>query len=70
LKLARDELEREGVYLQMAHIHLELGQYEQARADLNVVTNADYASLKEPLVRDLNKALTKANAPPSVGAGK
>jgi tetratricopeptide (TPR) repeat protein len=35
LKLARDEVEREGVYLQMAHIQLELGQYDQARSDLN-----------------------------------
>ncbi len=72
LKLARDEVEREGVYLQMAHIHLELGQYEQARADLNVVTNSDYGSLKEPLARDLNKASAnaKTKAPPSAGAGK
>jgi tetratricopeptide (TPR) repeat protein len=72
LKLAHDEVEREGVYLQMAHIHLELGQYDQARSDLDVVTNADYTPLKEPLARDLNKALAKArtNAPPPAAAGK
>jgi tetratricopeptide (TPR) repeat protein len=72
LKLARDEVEREGVYLQMAHIHLELGEYDHAKSDLDLVTNADYSSLKEPLSRDLNKAMgnAKTNAPPPADAGK
>jgi len=72
LKLARDDVEREGVYLQMAHIHLELGEYEQARSNLDVVTNTDYAKLKEPLTRDLNQALAKfkTNAPAPGTPGK
>jgi len=67
LKLARDDVEREGVYLQMAHIHLELGDYDQASANLAAVTNADYANLKAPLARELNAALAKlkTNAPTS-----
>jgi tetratricopeptide (TPR) repeat protein len=71
LKLARDEIEREGVYLQMAHIHLELGQYDQVRSNLDVVTNANYAPLKARLARDLNKALAKAgtNVPPPAAVG-
>jgi tetratricopeptide (TPR) repeat protein len=72
LKLAHDDVEREGVCLQMAHIHLELGQYDQARSNLDLVTNANYAPLKEPLARSLNEALAKArtNAPPPAAAGK
>jgi tetratricopeptide (TPR) repeat protein len=72
LKLARDDVEREGVCLQMAHIHLELGQYDQARSNLDAVTNANYSPLKEPLTRDLNAALAKAktNAPPPAAAAK
>jgi predicted negative regulator of RcsB-dependent stress response len=56
----------------MAHIQLELGQYDQARSDLDVVTNANYASLKVPLERDLNKAPAKAktNAPTPADGGK
>ena len=71
LKLARDDVEREGVYLQMAHIHLELRQCDQARSDLEVVTNANYAALKERLASDLKKALATArtNAPPPAAAG-
>lgn len=72
LKLAHDDVEREGVCLQMAHIHLELGEYDQARSNLAAVTNADYAELKAPLTRDLNAALAKlkTNAPPSADGGK
>jgi tetratricopeptide (TPR) repeat protein len=72
LKLAHDDVEQEGVYLQMAHIHLELGQYDQARSNLDVVTNANYAPLKEPLARDLTEALAKikTSAPPPAAAGK
>jgi tetratricopeptide (TPR) repeat protein len=67
LKLARDDVEREGVHLQMAHIHLELGDYDQARSNLDVVTNSNYAQLKEPLTRALNAALAKpkTNTPPA-----
>jgi tetratricopeptide (TPR) repeat protein len=72
LKLAGDDVEREGVYLQMAHIHLELGEYDQAQSSLNAVTNADYAQLKQPLAHDLNEALVKArtNAPSATAVGK
>ena len=72
LKLARDDIERQGVCLQMAHIHLELGQYDQARSNLDLVTDTNYAPLKEPLARDLNNALAKAktNATPPAAAAK
>ena len=65
LKIARDEVEREGVYIHLARIHLKLGDYEQARSDLDVVTNANYAGLKERLTRNLNEAKTNT---PAAGA--
>ena len=72
LKIAHDDVEREGVYIHLARIHLKLGDYDQARANLDVVTNANYAAFRERLTRNLNAALDKAktNSPPAAAAGK
>ena len=59
LKIAHDEVEREGVCLQLARIHLQLGDYDQARKNLDLVTNPSYAKLKSSLVKNLNDALAK-----------
>ena len=59
LKIARDEVEREGVCLHLARIHLQLGDYDQARTNLDVVTNANYAKLKDALAQNLNAALAR-----------
>ncbi len=56
LKLAPAETEREGVFLHLSRIHLQLGQLEQARSNLNLVTNANYAELKANLSNKLAKA--------------
>jgi tetratricopeptide (TPR) repeat protein len=72
LKIARNDAEREGVYIHLARIHLKLGDFDQARANLDVVTNANYAEFKGRLTRNLNAALEKAktNALPPVAGGK
>ena len=57
--MAHDEIEREGVHIHLARLHLQLGEYDQARTNLDVVTNADYAKMKEVLARNLNDALAK-----------
>jgi tetratricopeptide (TPR) repeat protein len=59
LKIARDEVEREGVCLHLARIHLQLGDYDQARTNLDVVTNANYAKLKNVLAQNLKAAVAK-----------
>jgi tetratricopeptide (TPR) repeat protein len=59
LKIARDEVEREGVRLHLARIHLQLGDYDQARTNLDAVTNANYAKLKDALAKNLKDAITK-----------
>ena len=47
LALARDEIEREGVYLHFARLKLQAGRFAEVRAHLNAVTNELYAMLKE-----------------------
>ena len=59
LNIARDDVEREGVYIHLARINLKLGHYDEARRSLDVVTNAMYATLKKTITRNLNEALGK-----------
>jgi len=66
LKLAHDEIEREGVYVHFARIKMHAGRLEEARAHLNAITNEMYAGLKKTLTRNLNEEEAKAkgtNAP-------
>ena len=53
LKVANDDIEREGVYTHLARWELNGGQLAEAQAHLNAVTNALYADLKERLARNL-----------------
>ena len=65
LKIAHDDVEREGVHIHLARINLKLGHFDEARRNLDVVTNAMYATLKSRISRNLNQAIAKAatNAP-------
>ena len=70
LKLAHDEIEREGVYIHFARIKMHVGRLDEARGHLNAITNKMYADLKKTLTRNLNEeeAKTKGtNAPPATG---
>ena len=53
LAIARDEVEREGVYLHLARIKMSIGQFDEARAHLATVTNGALADLKKRLDRSL-----------------
>lgn len=55
LKIAHDEIEREGVYLHFARVKLLAGRFDEARAHLHTVTNQMYAQLKDRLERNLNE---------------
>jgi tetratricopeptide (TPR) repeat protein len=55
LKIAHDDVEREGVYIHLARIKMVAGRYAEARAQLDAVTNSMYASLKNRLERNLNE---------------
>lgn len=66
LRLASDELEREGVYIHFARIKLHAGRFDEARAHLNAITNEHYATLKQRLTKNIVELEAKAtNAPPA-----
>ena len=60
LKIAHDEVERQGVYIHLARINLKLGNYAEARRCLNQVTNATYDTIKKRISRNLDEALATA----------
>ena len=67
LKLARDDLEREGVLIHFARIQIHAGRFEEARKNLNSVTNDTLAKTKESLTKKLLNEEAKAkgrNTPP------
>lgn len=71
LKLADGSLQREGVMIHLARFKLNAGRYDEARADLAVVTNADLAELKARVLRNLElrehpPAETPTNAVPTL----
>jgi len=68
LRIAHDEIEREGVYIHLARVKFLAGRYAEARAHLNAVTNAMYGDLKTRLTRNLNEREAEAkgtNTPPA-----
>jgi tetratricopeptide (TPR) repeat protein len=67
LKVANDDIEREGVYLHMARVELNSGLFEEARKHLNVVTNGMYTVLKTRLVKNLAEKEGKAKEPKGPG---
>jgi tetratricopeptide (TPR) repeat protein len=68
LKIAPDDKEREGVYIHLARIKLDAARFDEVHRLLNSVTNELYASLKNRLLRNLEreeKAAERTNAPPA-----
>ena len=55
LTLAKTALEREGIYLHLARIELNSGQFLEARSHLNLSTNAELNELKQRLIRNLDR---------------
>jgi tetratricopeptide (TPR) repeat protein len=61
-QLAGDEAERQGVHVHFARIKLKAGFFDEARAHLNVVTNADMQDLKTRVKRTLEAEIEKRTA--------
>jgi tetratricopeptide (TPR) repeat protein len=53
LQIAHDDNEREGVYIHLARIKLATGQFAEAHAQLNAVTNSAFLDLKNRIERNL-----------------
>jgi tetratricopeptide (TPR) repeat protein len=54
LKIAGDDVEREGVYLHFARLQINAGELAAARTNLNRVTNSMYAPTKAKLMKKLD----------------
>ncbi|MBU6411261.1 MAG: hypothetical protein KGJ60_15145 [Verrucomicrobiota bacterium] len=63
LKVARDEFEREGVYIHLARVKIAAGYFDEARAQLAAVTNPMYGDLKKRLERNLVERKNAATHP-------
>jgi len=73
LKLARDDIEREGVYIHFARININAGHFEEARKYLNAATNEMFTATKKALNKKLLNQENKAkgtNAPPTTAEPK
>jgi tetratricopeptide (TPR) repeat protein len=62
LKLARDDVEREGVHIHLARWHRTAGDLEAARRELNLVTNAMYDATRTNILKSLKSAEKRTNA--------
>lgn len=54
---AQTEVEREGVYIHLARIKYLVGRYDEARAQLEAVTNSMYDDLKGRIERNIKQKL-------------
>ena len=62
LKIANDDLTRQGVYLHFARLQLNTGRFNEARTNLNFVTHAQLQVLKDRLARNIVEKEKKTNA--------
>jgi len=68
LQIARDDVEREGVFIHFARVKGMAGRFDEARRHLAAVTNAMYADLKNRVLRNLEYKESEAkgtNGPPA-----
>jgi tetratricopeptide (TPR) repeat protein len=64
LKVAKDDLQREGVYLHMARVKIGMGLMKEARQHIDAVSRKEYDDLKARLLKSLaSKEETKKVAP-------
>lgn len=72
LQLARDDAERQGVYIHLARVQINAGRFDGARKNLETVTNEMFTTTKKLLEKKLAK-MEATNAPsskPIAPAGK
>jgi tetratricopeptide (TPR) repeat protein len=61
LKIARDDIERQGVYLHLARWHRTAGDLASARHSVALVTNEMYTTMKSNISRTLDRGEGKTN---------
>ena len=60
LKLAGDDIEREGIYIHFGRINLMAGRFDEARRNLNLVTNGMYLKVRDRVLKNVNEKEPKA----------
>lgn len=66
MKLARDDIERDGVRIHLGRINWKLGNLDEARRQLNAVTNSMYARSKKKLLENVDESETNSKRTNSV----
>jgi hypothetical protein len=67
LQIARDDNEREGVYIHIARIEVAAGRFADAQAQLDVVTNTAFFELRNRIQRNLaERENPPANQTPAI----
>lgn len=56
MSIARDQIERDGIHIHLARINKMAGNYDEARRQLSIVTNAIYLDLKKRVARSIDDA--------------
>jgi len=59
LPKARDDIERQGVYVHFARVQINAGQLEEARNNLNIVTNGMFTTTKSNLFKKMERVASK-----------
>ncbi len=73
MKIARDDVEREGVRIHLARINWKLGNLGEARQQLNLITNEMYFSTKKKIMENVaesEKNIKETNAIPAAAVEK
>ena len=69
LNIAKDDNEREGIYIHLARVKISAGRFGEAQAQLDAVTNAAFADMRRRLERSLTQREhpdADTNAPPKM----
>ena len=67
--LARDDIERQGVLIHFARIQINAGMYDEARKNLNSVTNEMFTATRKTLTRKLESKTLKPGISTNAPAG-
>jgi tetratricopeptide (TPR) repeat protein len=70
MKLAREEVERDGVRIHLARWHRTAGDFQAVRRELGSVTNAVFQVAKERILKSLDTASARTNAVPTAAVEK
>jgi tetratricopeptide (TPR) repeat protein len=62
-KVAKTDLEREGILLHYARLQINADRFEEARKNLNTVTNEGLSTVKKNLMKKLESRSKQTNAP-------